>query len=64
MTLLYDKEIRVYLPIQELNLLLEPIKHKSEHNESTEEEDDEVIRIKQSYNLFISNFSLFHKIRK
>ncbi len=30
MSLLYVKEIRLYLPIQELNILLEPIKDKSE----------------------------------
>jgi hypothetical protein len=29
MSLLYLKEIRLYLPIQELNILLEPIKDKS-----------------------------------
>lgn len=30
MTLLYNKEIRVYLPIQELNILLEPMKSRDE----------------------------------
>ena len=30
MKILYNKEIRVYLPIQELNLLLEPIRKPGE----------------------------------
>ena len=30
MSLLYVKEIRLYLPIQELNILLEPIKTRSD----------------------------------
>jgi hypothetical protein len=32
MSLLYNKEVRVYLPIQELNILLEPIKNKNEQD--------------------------------
>jgi len=40
MQLLYDKEMRVYLPIQELNILLEPIRRQGEGGE--EETDEEV----------------------
>jgi hypothetical protein len=41
MKLLYTKEIRTYLPIQELNILLEPIKNRNEiFNEKEEEEDN------------------------
>jgi len=41
MQLLYDKEMRVYLPIQELNILLEPIKRLDELEEEEEEEEEE-----------------------
>lgn len=63
MTLLYDKEIRVYLPIQELNLLLEPLKHRSEQNESTEEKE-EVLIIKKKRKLYVLIFFLKTKGNK
>lgn len=41
MSILYSKELRVYLPIQELNVLLEPIKDPSELDKEMEEAEDE-----------------------
>lgn len=41
MSILYGKELRVYLPIQELNVLLEPIKDPSELDKEMEEAEDE-----------------------
>ena len=40
MNLFFNNEIRVYLPIQELNILLEPIRRRDEP--SLEEERDEI----------------------
>ena len=49
MKTLYNKEIRVYLPIQELNLLLEPL-HKpgEELVEEKEEEEEEYLTKSES----------------
>ena len=41
MGLLANKEIRVYLPIQELNILLEPIKNRNEIDLNEEESDSD-----------------------
>lgn len=44
MRLLYTKEIRTYLPIQELNILLEPIKNRNELMDEEEEDDHKTIK--------------------
>ena len=41
MGILYGKELRIYLPIQELNVLLEPIKDPNELDKEMEEAEDE-----------------------
>ena len=46
MNLFYTNEIRVYLPIQELNILLEPLKSQGELTASEENEENDYIRIK------------------
>lgn len=46
MNLLYSREMRTYLPIQELNILLEPVQDPSQitidqENKSSDEEEEE-----------------------
>ena len=41
---LYNKEIRVYLPIQELNLLLEPLHKPGEELVEEKEEEEYLIK--------------------
>ena len=40
MNILYEKEIRLYLPIQELNVILEPIRGPEEMNLNVEDENE------------------------
>jgi hypothetical protein len=44
MRLMFVKEIRLYLPIQELNVLLEPIRGPNEETESDDSESDAITR--------------------
>jgi hypothetical protein len=44
MRLMFVKEIRFYLPIQELNVLLEPLRDPNEENESDDDESDAITR--------------------
>jgi hypothetical protein len=56
---LYAKEIRVYLPIQELNVLLEPIR-KPEEMEMDDDVDDKSEEDRASQELNESNQRLEH----
>lgn len=44
MRLMFVKEIRFYLPIQELNVLLEPLRGPNEEIESDDDESDAITR--------------------
>lgn len=58
MRLLYTKEIRTYLPIQELNILLEPIKDRNELMDEEEEDNDRYKIMNYSSGQSISSKSL------
>ena len=44
MRLMFVKEIRLYLPIQELNVLLEPLRGPNEESESDDDASDAITR--------------------
>lgn len=57
MRLLYTKEIRTYLPIQELNILLEPIKDRNELMDEEEEDDYKTINYSSEESMISSKIS-------